>query len=270
MTTSKPEFLDAPASGRRTPLIVDHLDYSQRVLLRGNPIPWDDPTALSNLFNQAHGLLRPDVTLLDLGAYYRILARDPRLQDAMTARSRPGYALRVLLGDPSAGRAAATLVATVAGTTRLPLVLQIPSPRAWLAQTHPGTTEDLDADRVESAAMYVADWLRGFADVPVAALLLDERAAGGVPAVPADTYTPIGNVAVHYRWELGLRDDPSVSFGGRDGDVLGDDFWLGDHAAVPAASAAFRLTRLPESAVPETVLARLADLDREGVRSGAM
>ncbi|MGW0022903.1 hypothetical protein [Rhodococcus sp. NPDC003383] len=268
MTTSKPEFLAAPASGRRTPLIIDHLDYSQRVLLRGNPIPWGDPTALSNLFNQAHGLLRPDATLLDLGAYYRILAGDPRLQDAMTARSRPGYALRTLLGDAEAGRAAVTLVATVAGTTRLPLVLQIPSPRAWLAQTHPGTTDDLDADRVENAAMYVADWLRGFADVPVAAVLLDERAAGDVPAVPPEAYAPIGNVAVHYRWELGLRDQRSVSFGEGDGDVLGDDFWLGDRAAVPAEAGAFRLARLPEGAVPETVLARLADLDRESVRSG--
>ncbi|MGW0042992.1 hypothetical protein [Rhodococcus sp. NPDC003348] len=264
MTTSKPEFLDAPASGRRTPLIVDHLDYSRQVLLRGNPIPWDDPTALSNLLNQAHGLLRPDVTLLDLGAYYRILARELRLHEAMTARSRPGYALRVLLGDADAGRAAVTLVATVAGTTRLPLVLQIPSPRAWLEQTHPGTTDDLDADRVENAAIYVADWLRGFADVPVAALLLDERMAGGVPDVPADAYAPIANVAMHYRWELGLRDDPSVTFGEHGGDVLGAGFWLADNAAVPAASGTFRLARLPAEAVPETVLARLSDLDRVG------
>ena len=269
MTISFPAVLDAPVSGRRVPLVVDHLDYSRRVLLRGNPVPWEDPTALSNFLNQAHGLLRPDVTLLDLGEYYRLAADDPRLREAMAARSRTGYALRALLADAATARAVATLAATVAGTTRLPLVLQIPSPRAWLAATHPGDVADLDADRVEAAAMYVADWLRGFAEVPVSAVLLDERIAPGadaaaLPPVDPQSYVPVTNVAAHYRWEIGLRGEDTVSVGEHEGDVLGSGYWLADDAAVPDARGAFRLAHLPADAVPETVLARLARLDGHG------
>ncbi|MDO1480622.1 hypothetical protein [Rhodococcus ruber] len=268
MTISFPAILDVPVSGRRVPLVVDHLDYSRRVLLRGNPVPWTDPTALSNFLNQAHGLLRPDVTLLDLGEFYRLAADDPRLGEAMAARSRTGYALRALLADAATTRAVTTLAATVAGTTRLPLLLQIPSPRAWLAATHPGDVADLDADRVEAAAMYVADWLRGFAEVPVAAVLLDERIAPGAAAAlpPADpqSYVPVTNVAAHYRWEIGLRGEDTVSIGEHEGDVLGSEYWLADEAAVPDTHGVFRLAHLPADAVPETVLARLAALDGPG------
>ncbi|KOS53122.1 hypothetical protein Z051_27275, partial [Rhodococcus rhodochrous KG-21] len=127
---------------------------------------------------------------------------------------------------------------------------------------------DLDADRVEAAAMYVADWLRGFAEVPVAAVLLDERiaadAAAALPPVDPQSYVPVTNVAAHYRWEIGLRGEDTVSIGEHEGDVLGSDYWLAEDAAVPDAHGVFRLAHLPADAVPETVLARLAALDLPG------
>jgi hypothetical protein len=266
MTTSLPAALSAPVSGRRIPLLIDHLEYSRRILLRSNPVPWEDPTALSNFLNQAHALLNPDVTLLDLGEYYRAASDTPRLRGAMTARSRVGYALRALLADPETGQSAARVTDTVAATTRLPLVLQIPSPRAWLAATHSGDAADLDVDRVEAAAMYVADWLRGFAEVPIAAVLLDDRIGPGhdaaaLPPVDPRAYLPVTNVAAHYRWEVGLRSEDGVSLGEHAGDVVDPTFWHTTDAVVPTSHGRFRLAQLPEDAVPESVLERLALLD---------
>ncbi|ORJ92266.1 hypothetical protein A6F55_24280 [Prescottella equi] len=274
MTTSLPAALSAPVSGRRIPLFIDHLEYSRRILLRSNPVPWEDPTALSNFLNQAHALLHPDVTLLDLGKYYRAASDTPRLRAAMAARSRVGYALRALLADPETSQSAAAITATVAATTRLPLVLQIPSPRVWLATTHPGDAAELDVDRVEAAAVYVADWLRGFAAVPIAAVLLDDRIGPGhddAALLPVDpqAYVPVTNVAAHYRWEVGLRRADGVSLGEHVGDVVDPTFWCTADAVVPTVQGRFRMAQLPEAAVPETVLERLALLDAPDLDRGS-
>jgi len=85
----------APSSGRTTAVLLDHRQYAQAVLLRGQPIPWTDAVQYAQFLKQAQGLLRPDSTLLDLGVWYaQALAADPVLQSAMAARSRRGFARR--------------------------------------------------------------------------------------------------------------------------------------------------------------------------------
>src|SRR5664279_1156009 len=93
-------IVSAPPSGRTTALVMDHERYAQTVILQGKPIPWSDPVAYSRFMGQAQGLLRPDTTLLDMGAFYdQALAGDRALSASLAVRSRPGYALKTLLAE---------------------------------------------------------------------------------------------------------------------------------------------------------------------------
>jgi len=259
--------VSAPPSGRRTAVIIDHQRYAQAVILRGRPIPWDDAVAYSTFFGKAQGLLKPDVTLLDLGALYEFLvASDEALRKSMSARSRTGYALKILLADEASAKKTLEFSSVLSQTSRQPLVLQIPSPMRWLARTHQlagaGSPEELDVDHAENAAMYVADWLRNLSALPVSLLLLDARPGDGedLPTVDLTAYTPVSNITDHYRWTLGQRSDEGVTVaeGSMTGVAVPPSYWHSTEADPPVGD--FLIADIPADAVPETVLAQLARL----------
>ncbi|MFH7333947.1 hypothetical protein [Streptomyces sp. KHY 26] len=261
-------LLSAPPSGRRTALVVDHQRYAPAVILQGRPVPWTDPVAFAQYTGQVQGLLRPDTTLLDLGAYYDdVLTRDDTLRAGLSARTRTGYALRTLLAHEPTAVAAVELAEVVARASATPLVVQIPSPMLWLARTHElsgaGPITDLTTDHAETAAMYVADWLRRLAAPPVSMLMLDERdpSAGELPQPDDSVYAPVANVTDHYRWALGRRTGQGVTVGGSGltGPRIPQEFWHGDGVALPSGD--FLLADIPADAAPETVLAQLAKLN---------
>lgn len=260
-------IVSRPPSGRRTAVLVDHREYAQAVLLRGQPIPWADPVAYSRFLGQAQNLLEPDATLLDLGAFYcHILSSDAGLTSSLSARPRKGYALKTLLADEKSAGAAVELATVVAQTSAAPLVLQIPSPMLWLALTHEssvaGSAADLEADDAENAAMYVADWLRRVSALPVSLLLLDERwtGTGELALVDSSAYTPVSNLCEHYRWTLARRTSDQIGVLGSAlrGAVVPRDYWLSDAAIPPAGD--FLFAEIPADAVPETALSQLAKL----------
>ncbi|MGW3954479.1 hypothetical protein ACWEKM_26900 [Streptomyces sp. NPDC004752] len=268
MDTDFASLLSAPPSGRPTALIIDHQRYARAVILQGRPIPWTDPVAFAQYTGQAQGLLGPDTVLLDLGAYYDdALARRDALRADLSARPRTGYALRTMLAHERTALAAVELAELVARTTAAPLVVQIPSPMLWLALTHElsgaGPLSDLTADHAETAAMYVADWLRRLAAAPVSMLLLDERdpRADLLPQVDDSAWAPVGNVTDHYRWALGHRTGHGVRVAGSGltGPRIPQEFWHGDGVALPSGD--FLLADIPADAAPETVLAQLAKLN---------
>jgi len=267
MATALASLVSAPPSGRGTAVIIDHEKYAQAVILRGQPIPWGDPVAYSQFLGQAQGLLKPDATLLNLGALYdHALAANDALKSSLSARSRTGYALKTLLADENTAGAALELASIVAQTSAAPLVLQIPSPMLWLALTHQlsaaGTVADLDVDRAENAAIYVADWLRRLSLLPVSMLLLDERwpGTGDLPLVDAAAYAPVSNVTGNYRWALARRTRDGVEILGSavTGTVVPQDYWLSDATSAPSGD--FLFAEIPADAVPETVLSQLAKL----------
>ena len=267
MSMDLSRIVDQPASGRRTPLILDHLRYTQALLLRGASVPWEDVAGFVSFFGQAQGLLKPDAALVDLGALYgAAVERRPELRAAMTARSRTGYALKTLLADESLAADSVALASAVAHTSRVPLVLQVPAPLTWLArlerQVGAGDPDGIDQDDAENMAIYLADWLRRLSSLPVAVLLLDARRAdlAGLVADSLAESTPVANTAEHYRWTLGMRFDDRVETGGGEyaGAVLPARYWSGADVAVPEGS--FLLSEIPATASPEVVLARLAEL----------
>ena len=235
-----------------------------------------------------------DAVLADVADVFAQRATaDQALRAAMAARSRPGYALRTLLGDERARADAADAVGALAATKgAVPLVLTVPAPGRWLAaaaaQAHPGAAPP-EAGQAETAAMYSADFLRTFGDAGVDGLLLDE---GPVPAgqlTDPEAYRPVLNVAEHYGWPVLIRTEAAAAWPhgpvpgvalwigssesapapapaaaaagsgapGRWGIVAGPDFWAD---ADPPADADLVLAQIPAQADPEAVMKRVRAL----------
>jgi hypothetical protein len=225
------------------------------------------------------GLLKPDLAELPLAPVVAAwLAEHPRLREAMAAKRRAVFPLRTLLADEALRGYLVELAKALRSAVRLPLVVVLPSPRAWVGlayrQAHDETAEVGD-DEADGAAVYLADFLRSFGDAGLDALLLEE-AADNEPASAESValYQPVLNVAAHYQWELGLRLPSASDYRGEAagfscliaprplpgacaGLSVEPAFWSG--AAAPAAPAGgFRYAEIPVDASPEQVLERLA------------
>src|SRR6185312_15518866 len=103
--------LDASPSGRARPVWFDAVAYGRARLLGGGDVPWQAPAELTSFFGKTQAMFGSDAILADIADLFeQRAAADQALRTAMAARSRPGYALRTLLGDeraragPVAGR----------------------------------------------------------------------------------------------------------------------------------------------------------------------
>jgi hypothetical protein len=268
-TMSLADVIRQPPTGRPRAVVLDFHDYAQRVFLKGRIVPWGEVMAYSNFLGQAQGVLKSDALLLPLDRFYaELLAGGSELRTAMAAKSRTGFALRTLLADADATKRVVELASTFVKTQRSPVVLQVASPLRWLSATDAlvGRVAELDADDADTASMYVADLMRGFAALPLAGILLDDRMpVGSDPgiAVGLDSYSPIANVTEHYGWTLALRreDGVSVSAGSTVGVPILAGHWLGEASASPALPPGdFLMGEIPAGAVPETVMSRVSQL----------
>lgn len=252
-----------PPSGRRRPLLIDATDYTTAVIRQGAPIPWTDTAALAAHFGQVRNLLDPDAQWIDVG---RMLdahcAADPDRVTAMAARTRTGYPLRTILGDDALTATIIEALSTVAATTGRPLVLHVPSPARWLAWAHQvagNPLDAVDADRADSASMYVAEWLGRLGGLPLALVLFDARATDCAVPEQLPSYTALANVAAHFDWSLAMWQSTEISgppgtptFG-----VVPQGFWT---AGETAPDTDVLVATIPSSGTPETVLDQLATL----------
>lgn len=263
--------------------------YTQRLLLGESGDPWGKASEYLAYFTQAHGLLKPDVAVIEVGELFASwLRRHPEVQAELGAKRKLSYPLRRLLelGEPRAvlAEVVTAVLAHLRGQT--PLVLSMPSPRRWLRQASDSAGRfgvELDDDAVEDAAMYVADLMRSVSEAEIGGLLLDERGGHG-EATNLELYMPLVNVARHYRWPLALRlagavaESPALAafavvigadgqesglISAVNGSVRGIDvttsLWTGA-PVVPAGPGEFRFVEVPRDAVPEQVLERLGQL----------
>lgn len=273
-------------AGDKPPVWLDFYDYAGALFAGAGGIPWFDDAAFAAFHGKAQSLLRSDVVGLPVARIVAaLLATRPELAAAMRAKPRPAYPLRRLLADQELREAVAALLPPLrAAAGDGPLALVIPSPRQWLAQAclaahgRPLAADTAaDGDEIDGAAVYVADFLRGFAEAGIDLVLLCESAADG----PADAealswYDPVFKTARHYRWEVGVLDPagglaaadavgldfliaPAAGEGMAGGVILPAEFWRdGSHDAARAGRLSFG--EVPVGAVPETVLDRIASL----------
>lgn len=265
---------------------LEYVGYAGK-LLAGGKVPWTAVDGAMAWLRQAQGLLRSSVVAVPVATIAAAwLDQNPALRDAMAGKSRTIFPLRALLADPGLRAHLRGLVeATGASLSSLPLVAVIPSPRTWVGlaygQAFPGSEVEIDEDAIDSAASYIADFLRELPQTLVAGILLDESDV--TAPLPADTvalYQPIFNIANHYRWQVGIlapqagsRDVIAAAATGAPdfwitaepvvgktcGVIIGEAFWSG--ATAPARpEGGFRYAAIPTDAQPESVLERLATL----------
>ncbi|MDM4769094.1 hypothetical protein [Solimonas sp. SE-A11] len=260
--------LSAMLSAGKRPLWLDYGDYAG-ALLAGGAVPWLDVAGTIALQRKAQGLLRSDVLQLPVAAVTEAwVAAHPALREAMAAKRRAVVPLKTLLADESLR---AHLVELAKGLrscfAEAPLALACPSPRAWVAAAYRlahGETVEVGEDEADSAAVYMADFLRCFGEAGIDILLLQE---GEEPPLP-ELYTPVLNVAAHYRWEAGLQGPAGTPAAGlafviapdsTSGRPLAPAYW-GGAAAEDCPPQGFRHAAIPADAQPESVLQRLAEL----------
>ena len=278
-------LVDAIASPT-TPLVwLDSDAYASRLF--ATLPPWLDVAGLVGWRRKAQGLLRSDVVTLPIEDVCSVwLEANITLAQEMLMKQRNLYPLKTLLADSALRAHLAGLARAIRQSfSELPLVLVTPSPRAWIGAAHAavhatGDAIEVDDDDADSAAVYVADFLRTFADCHIDALLLDEtRVTQPASSASLAPYQAVLNVAAHYRWDVGMKlampssselasagvsfvisPEPSDVISGTSVDAF---FWSG-HAPSPRPSKGFRHADIPAALSPEVALERVAVLRAAG------
>ena len=271
----------AAVSTNRTPLWIDAWSYGETLLNRGERAPWNDVGQMAAFVGKLQDLVASDVLMVEVQSFYDYwLQHNPALLEAMAEKRRLGYPLRTLLADQAARTRFHEHVEALCNSSReLPVLLAMPSPRQWMAwaycQCRGVESVDVSWDDAESAAMYVADYLRTFADCALSGVLLRDS-AGCSPRDLSEVarYQPVVNVARHYQWHVVLDagDDGDATFPGGEGVIfLGSDIaglsgvrvtGIGEQQDVfqTPQSGSYCYARIPATAVPETVLEHLENL----------
>lgn len=186
--------------------------YSRRLLLGASGDPWESASQYLSYFTQAHGLLKPDVAVIEVGELFDSwLERNPGVKPELAGKRKLSFPLRRLLEQAQPRALLAEIVEAILAHLRgqAPLVLAMPSPRHWLEHANGLAGRDdieVDPDSIEDAAMYIADLARAVSVYDVGGILLDEaKADQQAGVIDLERYRPIINVAKHYRWPLAVR-----------------------------------------------------------------
>jgi hypothetical protein len=258
--------------------------YARRLLLGEAGDPWLSAAGYLAFFSQAHGLLRPDVAIIDVGELLASWAgRHADLVTEMGSKRRATFPLRKLLEAEGPRHLLAEVLDAVSGCLRgqAPAVLALPTPRGFLAFANElvGRADTaIEGDDLEDAAMYMADFFRSVSQAPVGGILLDD---GAHPTLGSEVERcrPVLNVAAHYRWGVAWRAAGDAEAVGAIAEVadavitplpvplfskavgldIGQVLWAGGPLPALAANQ-FYFAEIPETQKPESVLDNLARL----------
>lgn len=263
-------WLDLVGDATRVPLWLDYDAYAGQ-LIGGGCAPYLDAPALIAWHRSAQALLKPEIVPVDAANILRAWLASNSADRASLREGRRALAplKRLLALEPLRLHIREVLTGLRATFPRTPLALVTPAPGPFAqfsyGQAFGEAGLDIDQDGVENAAMLIADFLRGFGDLGVDALLL--READHVSA-PAATRQPIANIAGVYGWDLGVRGGeispeglgfciaPAPIDGLTTGVETGPEFWRAAEAPT-SSTPAFLFSEIPAAENPETVLRRI-------------
>lgn len=210
-------------------LHLDWIDYAER-LIGGGTVNWGRPAEVSALINKAQALLPSDLVILPLDRIFAALASPA----ALAAKPRGADPVRVLLGDAAIRAAVADTIAMLS-VPALALGLPAPVDLASLAAEIAGVpAPEIDEDLADDAAVYCADFLRGFATTAVGAVVLTET----IPRPALHEFNaPIEKIAATYGWNYALRKPGGALWPGIDSIAIAPD---GDPESVIATVRALR------------------------------
>ena len=194
---------------------LDWFDYGQHVILHDRQIPWEEPPKLINFMQQGQSLLDLDVVGLPLDKYFSWwLAQHPDLLESMAGRKRVGFALKTFLANGALRQSLLELIRSASSALSVPVALMLPSPRQLLRWAH-GTAnnqEDTQVDEimVDSAAVYLTDFLRTFSETTLGGILLFEPEGVQIGDNELSMYQPLINICDAYHWTIGLHSPEAI------------------------------------------------------------
>jgi len=274
------------SAGEGTPkLWIDFNAYTKKLLLAEGENPWANPASYMSFYGQAHGLVNADVVVIDIwDLFHHWMLEDEEAIPSMAGKKRITVAAKAMLEAYGPRELLAEVLTAISNNygDSVPIVLVMPSPRSLLIKANKAANAvDVEPEEahIDTASMYVADYLRYFSEVNLSGILLRE-VPESMPesAKELSWYQPIYNVAKHYRWSVGIHlpfSDTSfnvpedVNFSivpstcsvsdsscGKD---ISKALWK-SMSTVPPVGNGFNYLTIPEETTPELVLDTLSNL----------
>ncbi len=266
-------------------LWIDFNAYTKKLLLADGENPWANPASYMSFYGQAHGLVNADVVVIDIwDLFHHWMLEDEEAIPSMAGKKRITVAAKAMLEAYAPRELLAEVLTAISNNYggSVPIVLVMPSPRSILIKANKaanGVDVEPEEAHIDTASMYVADYLRYFSEVDLSGVLLreDPESMPG-SAEELSWYQPIFNVAKHYRWSVGMHlpfsnngfsapDDVNFSIvpsdcsaaDSSDGKDITKSLWEAKDSVSPANNGFYYLT-IPEDTTPELVLDTLSGL----------
>jgi len=254
-------------------LWLDYVDYAERLLASG-VLPWADVTGTVAWYRQAQGLLGSDVVVIPVWSIVaHLVTTIPSLPEQMRAKPRVTHALRAALSNDAVRDTSTGLARALRAVfPQALLAVTIPMPRLAIERARraaSGAPEEvtIGEDEIDTAAPYLADFLRGFGDVGLDVLLLEASSLDndGVSG-ELGWCTPVLNTARHYGWDVGLSvrsADVETSTSDIDFVIARSETSASELHPQPVrvagltGAATFTVVAVPRDAAPERVLEAL-------------
>ena len=275
-------YLDTGGDSPR--LWINFNAYAKKLLLSEGENPWTTPASYMSFYGQAHGLVKADVAVLDVwDLYQHWMQEDKDALESMVTKRRVTAPVKKMLEAFAPRELLAEVITAVSNNYNgsIPIVLVIPSPRALVVKAYQAANDgDIEPDEmnVDTAAMYLADYLRYFSETDLSGvLLMEDESLMPLNSEELSWYQPVFNVTKHYRWAVGvhlpteienfvLPEGVNFSIVPEQSDLgdssLGIDISasLWEQGNVDEISTGFYYLSIPEASKPELVLETLSSI----------
>jgi hypothetical protein len=277
-------YLDAGGDSPR--LWIDFNAYAKKLLLAEGENPWTTPANYMSFYSQAHGLVKADVVVLNVwDLYVQWMQEDKDALESMITKRSATVPVKKMLEAFAPRELLAEVITAVSNNynNSVPIVLVIPSPRALVVEAYKAANNgEIKPDEmsVESAAMYVADYLRYFNDTDLSGILLmEDESLMPLNGEELSWYQPVFNVTKHYRWAVGIHlpigvedfvlpDDINFSIvpaksdlaDGSIGIDISEQLWNQGIDSLDGKIKGFYYLTIPEASKPELVLDTISTL----------
>jgi hypothetical protein len=267
-------------------LWIDFNAYTKKLLLAEGENPWTTPASYMSFYGQAHGLVKADIVVLNVwDLYQHWMQEDKDALESMVTKRRVTVPVKNMLAAFAPRELLAEVITAVSNNYNgsVPIVLVMPSPRALVVKAYQAANDgDIEPDEmsVDTAAMYVADYLRYFSDTDLSGvLLMEDESLMPLNSEELSWYQPVFNVTKHYRWAVGVHLPTEienfvlpegVNFSilpaksdladGSLGIDISEQLWDEKSDPVGAKSTGFYYLSIPEASKPESVLDTLSNL----------
>lgn len=266
-------------------LWINFNSYAKKLLSKGEN-PWTTPASYMSFYGQAHGLVKADVAVLDIwDLYQHWMQEDKGALESMVTNRRVTAPVKKMLEAFAPRELLAEVITAVSNNYNgsVPIVLIIPSPRALVVKAYRAANDgDIEPDdmSVDTASMYLADYLRYFSETEISGvLLMEDESLMPLNSEELSWYQPVFNVTKHYRWAVGIHLPTAIenfvlpegvnfsivpAQSGLADESLGIDIsenlWDQSSEPLEGKDRGFYYLSIPESSMPEAVLETLSTL----------